>query len=404
MRKIFIWQLEPPADYKKAYGLARLAGNAERLRIVAFFIIAMFFVLLAQYVVSPPISPDSVMFGQYIIIFSLFLTGTILYVLFDKAIFRGKGSPLAQFLFVILILAGTTSLAILDQAVTGDLTAFFLGLIIIASLFRCRVSYYVFLSVLSAIGFFIGLFIQIGKAPDVSFLFPLAIDIVCMVFLSIVISHYDILAFCLQAELKAALTEKEIILKEVHHRIKNNMNTIYGLLILKSTTLKDPLAQNALEDAGSRVMSMLLLYDKLFQSQNFVDLTIKPYVTSLIDDIMQNFPNSGFVSVQINIDDFSLNVKKLQPLGIIINELLTNSMKYAFIGKDAGIIAVSASCIDSQVVVTVSDNGVGIPKSLDIKSSTGFGLTLVVGLTEQLSGTVRIERDKGTKFILEFSV
>jgi len=205
-----------------------------------------------------------------------------------------------------------------------------------------------------------------------------------------------------EEKIKSLLSEKELILKEVHHRIKNNMNTIYGLLVLQAEALNEPLAIAALHDAGNRVKSMQLLYDKLYRSAGYSDISIIEYLPPFIDEIVSNFPNKNLVGIETNIEDFILSTTKLQPLGIIINELLTNIMKYAFIGKREGLISVSAHQKDNHVMVTIADNGNGMPESISFDNSTGFGLVLVNALTQQIGGTIRIERGQGTKIVLEF--
>ncbi|GAB1456939.1 hypothetical protein MASR2M48_22470 [Spirochaetota bacterium] len=207
-----------------------------------------------------------------------------------------------------------------------------------------------------------------------------------------------------QAEerIRSLLAEKELVLKEVHHRIKNNMNTISSLLSLQAQALDEPSALAAFEDASARVQSMGLLYDKLYRSSQFTELSIKEYLSSLVDDVVANFPNGNRVSTKIEIDDFILDVKRLQALGIIINELLTNIMKYAFKEKEYGHISVSALRADRRVTLTVQDDGSGIPESVSFESPKGFGLQLVHALTQQLHGVIRIERGTGTRIVLEF--
>jgi PAS domain S-box-containing protein len=207
-----------------------------------------------------------------------------------------------------------------------------------------------------------------------------------------------------EEQIKSLLAEKEIILKEVHHRIKNNMNTIHGLLFLQADTLKDPMAVSAFEETANRVQSMMVLYEKLYHASNFQELPIKEYFSSLIDDIISNFPNRTIVKIEKNIDDFIVSSKILFSFGIIINELLTNIMKYAFTGRDNGIITLSASLEGSRVSIIIQDNGNGIPESVDFENSTGFGLMLVGMLTKQIGGTIRIVRGNGTKIILEFDI
>ena len=205
-------------------------------------------------------------------------------------------------------------------------------------------------------------------------------------------------------QINSLLAEKELLLREVHHRIKNNMNVITSLLSLQADKLHDPSAIAALEDSGNRVQSMMVLYDKLYRSADFREVSANEYLTSLIDEIVNNFPNRGLVTIEKQIDDFILDAKTLSPLGIILNELLTNIMKHAFIGRENGVIGVSLSIKETHATLIVQDNGVGIPESIDITASAGFGMQLVGILTEQLEGTMTIERDNGTKFILEFEI
>jgi len=144
------------------------------------------------------------------------------------------------------------------------------------------------------------------------------------------------------------------------------------------------------------------LYDKLYQSNDFNKISAADYLSQLVDDIIENFPNSHSVTVKKNIDDFKMNVRVLQPLGIILNELLTNTMKHAFGGRVDGEIAVSVTSAGNSVTVVVQDNGTGISGSVTIENSASFGMQLVRLLTRQLGGTIRIERGEGTRFVLEF--
>jgi PAS domain S-box-containing protein len=205
-----------------------------------------------------------------------------------------------------------------------------------------------------------------------------------------------------EKKINELLVEKELLLKEVHHRIKNNMFTISSLLALQAENIENPVAKEALEDAQGRIQSMMVLYNRLFQSTNYRSIPIAEYISALIDEIMANFPNRNAIKIQTKLDDFELDAGKLQPLGIIINELLTNIMKYAFAGKSQGIITICASAKDKQVTISVEDDGIGLPVTVDFDRSTGFGLMLIRQLTDQLKGSIRIERGNGTKILLEF--
>jgi len=207
-----------------------------------------------------------------------------------------------------------------------------------------------------------------------------------------------------EEKIQNLLKEKELILQEVHHRIKNNMNTIKGLLTLQLSAEENPTAAASLRDAESRVQSMIMLYDKLYCSQNYRELPIKDYLQSLTESVIGTFSNRGTVKTKMDIKDFILNVNTLSPVGIIVNELLTNMMKYAFAGRESGLITLSASMNGSRAVIVIQDNGIGIPESISFEKHTGFGLDLVNLLTEQIGGKIKIERGEGTKFILEFDV
>jgi PAS domain S-box-containing protein len=204
-------------------------------------------------------------------------------------------------------------------------------------------------------------------------------------------------------DIRDLLGEKELILKEVHHRIKNNMGTIYSLLSLQAASLKDPTSIAALEDAKSRIQSMMMIYETLYKSVSFIEASVGDYFPPLIDAILSNFPEADSIRVEKDIGDFVLDVKRLQPIGIIMNELLTNIMKYAFVGRTGGMISVSAALVDGKVSIVIQDDGGGIPESVDFENSTGFGLMLVGALTKQLGGTIGIERGGGTRIRLEFA-
>jgi len=206
-----------------------------------------------------------------------------------------------------------------------------------------------------------------------------------------------------EARIRALLAEKELLLREVHHRVKNNMATMGSLLSLQAESAADPYAKEALLDAEKRLRSMGLLYDRLYRSPSLVALSAREYLEPLVDEILEKLmPGDKAVSVEKSIEDFTLDADRLQPLGIIVNELLSNALKHAFKGRSRGRIAVSAWSRDGRFTLRVEDDGVGLPPSVDFDSAPGFGLRLVKGLAEQLGGTARIERGGGTRFVLEF--
>lgn len=198
--------------------------------------------------------------------------------------------------------------------------------------------------------------------------------------------------------------EMEILLKEVHHRIKNNMNTIIGLLSLQSETVSDAPAVNALKDAESRVRSMMILYDRLYRSELYTEMPAPEYLEPLAREILDGFPGGRDVTLHTGIDNFIMNPETLFYTGIIINELLTNIMKHAFRNISEKIINLSVKNDKNRITLAVEDNGCGFPAGFDIMKTTGFGLQLVVMLSEQLGGKISTENPAGSRITIVFNM
>ena len=208
-----------------------------------------------------------------------------------------------------------------------------------------------------------------------------------------------------EEQIQKLLNEKEVLLKEVHHRIKNNMNAISGLLALQGAYMDNPAAVSALEDARGRVQGMMIIYDQLYRSSDFRNVSVKEYLDKFIDEIMVIYPHKGGIKVEKEIDDFITNTKILFPLGIIINELFTNSFKYAFAGSEGGLIKFSLlKKNDSSMQMIIHDNGPGIGERKPVSGGGGFGLNLVEALTQQIDGEFEIIDDNGAKIIITVPV
>ena len=207
-----------------------------------------------------------------------------------------------------------------------------------------------------------------------------------------------------EEEIKRQLAEKEILLKEVHHRIKNNIASISGLISLRMQSVTNPAAVAVLKEAIGRVNNMRLLYDKMLLNENHKDIPVKNYLEDLIDTILALFPDQAKIKLDKRIAAFQLDAKRLFPLGSIINELLTNTMKYAFINRKTGLIKIFLAKVDNHVTLTFQDNGIGLPAGFDIEQSKGFGLMLVKMLSGQLGGSFSMEKGKGTRCKVEFDI
>lgn len=203
-----------------------------------------------------------------------------------------------------------------------------------------------------------------------------------------------------EQKIASLLHEKELLLKETHHRVKNNMNTVHSLLALQAQSQHDKGIQSILQDAAGRVQGMRLLYDKLYLSESFHELEVRIFFPPLVEEILGVFNSDPPIAVDIELDDFILSAKILSPLAIIINELVTNSVKYAFDGKADRRISLLARKSGSTVTLIFADNGIGLPGSVDLESSNGFGMQLVGMLVQQIDGTIDIDRQGGTKYTI----
>jgi len=200
-----------------------------------------------------------------------------------------------------------------------------------------------------------------------------------------------------QEKISGLLQEKESLLKEVHHRVKNYMASLSGLLTLQTYTMTDPAAINALEDTQSRIQNMMYLYDKLYVNNESASMSLAVYLPGLVEEILQNFPRRTEISLEKDIDDLVLDPKRLQVLGVITNELFTNIMKYAFVGRPTGRVRLSVKRLEETIQYSVEDNGIGLRSADGTEKRSGFGLTLVADLARQLKGTIRIDGQDGTK-------
>jgi len=205
-----------------------------------------------------------------------------------------------------------------------------------------------------------------------------------------------------EAKAAAALAEKELVLKEVHHRIKNNFAVIQSLLGMQAGEAADEASAEAFRSTEGRVRSMALLYEKLYESAGFVEASMRDYLPALAADVAANFPAAWAVSVDADVEDIALDAKRLQAVGIVCNELVTNSMKHAFRGRERGTIFVRAARRAGRIVVEIGDDGTGIREGGAAAPPTGFGLTLVSMLAGQLGADMRVEREGGTMTVLEF--
>jgi len=206
------------------------------------------------------------------------------------------------------------------------------------------------------------------------------------------------------AELSGRLKEREILLREIHHRVKNNLQLVSSLLNMQERQLDDGPSRQALEECQSRVQTIALVHEQLYQSKDLARVPLSEYVRSLAENVFYSAGASrGTVTLDVEIEDLYLAVDRAIPCGLILNELITNARKHAFPEGRAGVVRVELrQTASNRFVLLVSDDGVGLPPSLDIRQTESLGLQLVCTLADQLRAELRVERGAGTAVHLEF--
>lgn len=204
--------------------------------------------------------------------------------------------------------------------------------------------------------------------------------------------------------LKASLREKEVLLKEIHHRVKNNLQVISSLLNLQSGSITAPAVLAIFTESQNRIKSMALIHERLYQSKDLAHIDFSEYVRTLTNHLYRSYVvNTNLIRLAIHVDNIHLNVDTAIPCGLMLNELVSNALKYAFPQGRKGEIDISlVRREDERLVLIVKDNGVGLPHDMDIKSSKSLGLKLVNILTQQLQGDLQYHVDNGTAFQLTF--
>ncbi len=207
------------------------------------------------------------------------------------------------------------------------------------------------------------------------------------------------------AKTESSLQEKELLLREIHHRVKNNLQVISSLLSLQSRYHGDKQAMEMAHESQNRIKVMALIHEKLYRSKDFANVEFNDYIKSLVNDLYVSYKVSiSKISLKMDIENISLGIDTAIPTGLIVNELVTNCLKYAFKPEKDGEIRISLRLLDSgEKELIVSDNGIGLPEGLDIKKAESLGLKMITNLTERsLHGRVSINKDNGTEFQIIF--
>jgi PAS domain S-box-containing protein len=208
-----------------------------------------------------------------------------------------------------------------------------------------------------------------------------------------------------EAQIQASLDEKEVLLREIHHRVKNNLQIISSLLNLQSSYLKDIASRDVLKESKDRVKSMAMIHQKLYQSGNFEQIEMGEYIEFLVNGLFSSYGvDSDKIKLKTEMQKVYLDIDNAIPLGLIINEIVTNSIKHAFPGELKGKIFIKMAQDKKNILIVASDNGVGLPEDLDVEKTESLGMQLVNNLIRQIDGEVELKRTEGTEFCIKFTI
>jgi len=210
-----------------------------------------------------------------------------------------------------------------------------------------------------------------------------------------------------EALLRKSLQEKELLLKEIHHRVKNNLLVVASLLDWQANYIEDEKIIKMFENSQDRIHSMALIHEHLYKCDDLKRLNIAEYIKDLVDKIFYSYDVGGKgIEFSINVEDIILNIETARPCGLMINELIGNALEHAFPKKNQnqGVISLDfKKATEDKMMLSVTDNGIGLSKDFDLEKSESLGLQLVHTLIEQLDGELELDTTKGTTFKVTFS-
>ena len=204
-------------------------------------------------------------------------------------------------------------------------------------------------------------------------------------------------------QIKKSLEEKEMLLKEIHHRVKNNLMVISSLLSLQSRYIKDETYKNIFKESQNRARSMALIHELLYQSNDLKRINFGKFINTLTGELYRMYiANQNLIKLNVDVKEVMVDINTAIPLGLIVNELVSNSMKHAFPDGRTGQININFKEADNEYVLTVEDDGIGFSENIDFKKTDSLGLRIVNSLTEQIDGEITLNKSKGSKFIIKF--
>jgi two-component system, sensor histidine kinase PdtaS len=208
-----------------------------------------------------------------------------------------------------------------------------------------------------------------------------------------------------QEQLARSAREKEELLKELQHRVKNNLSLIAALLEFGMNSVSDERSKQAFVDAQSRIRTMSRMYEQLYQSSALKDIEADLYLSQLANSLVRTYAvNAGKIQLTLDLEPVKMDMKRMVPIGLIVNELVTNAVKYAFPDDRTGEVRLSFEKLNKHIVLSVSDDGVGLPKGIDVKRAESLGLSIVSMLADQIDAELVVTGTKGTTVSLTFEL
>jgi two-component system sensor kinase len=209
-----------------------------------------------------------------------------------------------------------------------------------------------------------------------------------------------------EEKIKSSLKEKEIILKEIHHRVKNNLQVISSIFYLQGEKVNDPRLHEIINECKNRVRSMAIIHENFYQSDDLTRIDFGQYLKNLINNLMISYGiENDRIDIDLRVSDTFLSIDVAIPCGLLVNEIISNAIKHAFPGDVSGNITIEMFSPNSHdFTLRIKDNGIGIPDNIDISNTGTLGMELITTLTSQLEGSIELNKSQGTEFIIKFAV
>jgi two-component sensor histidine kinase len=203
--------------------------------------------------------------------------------------------------------------------------------------------------------------------------------------------------------LRKSLKEKDAMLREIHHRVKNNLQVITSLLNLQNSRVANQELKRLIQESQDRIQAMALVHEMLYRSQNLAEIDLPKYLSELAQYLLRAYGNPGVeIDLQLQLSPAYIGLEKMIPCGLLVNEVITNSLKYAFLGRQRGVISLELAEDAGQIHLVIADDGVGMSQALEDQVSTTLGSKLILVLVEQLGANLEVHTDPGTRYSLKF--